>query len=356
MRRSRSLVLREPRRIGAIIAATVVTGIVVAAGAPAAAAPGFASGASKPPGLAGVRYKAIDLGFAADRLTINDRGQIAGYGNRRAYFWELGRVREIQVPDEFNYFVVGEINEAGTVVGTLVPLSSLDGSRAAIWHRGKFTVLPTFGLAQYEGTYGLSINDWGVVFGTGYSTVPDRSFVWYRGKLTPLWENNQDSSQVGINNWGDIVGQYDPRFNKPCTCRGAIWIRGELIDLGDFGDHGIFYVNEPRDLNNRREVVGYALVAGGYHAYHWRNGVLTDLGTLGGTNSRAYAINDRGQVIGEAETASGELRPFLWERGTMVDLTTRGLRPTDRVKDINIWGQIVGIRDGKATLFVPVPR
>jgi len=48
-----------------------------------------------------------------------------------------------------------------------------------------------------------------------------------------------------------------------------------------------------------------------------------------------------------------ESHPFLWERGTMIDLTTRGLRPTDQVKDINTWGRIVGVRDGRATLFVP---
>ncbi|WP_326550741.1 hypothetical protein [Micromonospora sp. NBC_01813] len=68
--------------------------------------------------------------------------------------------------------------------------------------------------------------------------------------------------------------------------------------------------------------------------------------------SLAVAISDRGEVIGHSETATGASHPFRWHRGTMVDLTTLGLRPTDRVVDVNVWGHIVGIRDGRATLFV----
>lgn len=32
---------------------------------------------------------------------------------------------------------------------------------------------------------------------------------------------------------------------------------------------------------------------------------MTDLGTLGGSNSRALAINDSGQVVGWADTTTG---------------------------------------------------
>ncbi|CAN5271702.1 hypothetical protein BH23CHL1_BH23CHL1_17390 [soil metagenome] len=38
---------------------------------------------------------------------------------------------------------------------------------------------------------------------------------------------------------------------------------------------------------------------------------VTDLGTLGGSFSRANALNDAGQVTGEAETATGESHAFL---------------------------------------------
>lgn len=41
--------------------------------------------------------------------------------------------------------------------------------------------------------------------------------------------------------------------------------------------------------------------------------MVTDLGTLGGFNSRAMGINDPGQVVGNGDTAGGNLHAFLWE-------------------------------------------
>jgi probable HAF family extracellular repeat protein len=46
----------------------------------------------------------------------------------------------------------------------------------------------------------------------------------------------------------------------------------------------------------------------------WENGVMTDLGTLGGTYSRPSNLNDRGQIVGTSTTASGETHAVLWER------------------------------------------
>jgi probable HAF family extracellular repeat protein len=39
---------------------------------------------------------------------------------------------------------------------------------------------------------------------------------------------------------------------------------------------------------------------------------MRDLGTLGGPASGAVAINERGQIAGDAETADGPDHAFLW--------------------------------------------
>jgi probable HAF family extracellular repeat protein len=47
---------------------------------------------------------------------------------------------------------------------------------------------------------------------------------------------------------------------------------------------------------------------------------VIDLGTLGGSDAIALALNDYGQVVGSSLTATGERHAFLWENGVMRDL------------------------------------
>jgi probable HAF family extracellular repeat protein len=88
-----------------------------------------------------------------------------------------------------------------------------------------------------------------------------------------------------------------------------------------------------------------------------RKYALTDLGTLGGTESFAYAVNDSGDIVGYSrypgDIASG---PFLWSKGEMIDLNARyelgqgyyaGI-----LENINNLGQIVGnSSDGHAVIL-----
>src|SRR3989449_10032738 len=53
---------------------------------------------------------------------------------------------------------------------------------------------------------------------------------------------------------------------------------------------------------------------------------ITDLGTLGGTASIAFGVNNVGQVVGDSNTTTSGIRPhaFLWQNGSMTDLGTLG--------------------------------
>jgi probable HAF family extracellular repeat protein len=53
---------------------------------------------------------------------------------------------------------------------------------------------------------------------------------------------------------------------------------------------------------------------------------ITDLGTIGGTQSRAFALNNSARVVGSSTPSGAGLsaRPFAWTNGTIVDIGTFG--------------------------------
>ncbi len=74
-----------------------------------------------------------------------------------------------------------------------------------------------------------------------------------------------------------------------------------------------------------------------YHLYE-----LVPLGHLGGGSSRASAINDRGWVVGESESASGEVRAFLWKPGAEMQSLGTLDGPGSRAHDISRDGNVAG--------------
>src|SRR6185503_18442143 len=96
-------------------------------------------------------------------------------------------------------------------------------------------------------------------------------------------------------------------------------------------------------INSSGQVVGYGVsaTAGYYRAFIWQDGVMTELGTLGGCCSYGRGINAAGQVVGESTTRDGESHGFLWDKGVMTDLGVIGF---GFAKAINARGAIVGSR------------
>ncbi len=154
-----------------------------------------------------------------------------------------------------------------------------------------------------------------------------------------------DSAGVIINEPGQIVGfsftnDIPNRTTAIPTVDPFLWEKGQMTDLGTLG--GTFgFANA---VNNRSQVVGFSDVAGDVanHAFIWEGGVLTDIGTLGGNNSTANWINGAGQVVGISDLADGTHHAFVWSKGKITDLGTVGSDPCSNGFHINARGQAIG--------------
>jgi len=93
------------------------------------------------------------------------------------------------------------------------------------------------------------------------------------------------------------------------------------------------------DINNLGQISGFVQSEPGAATYAalYAGGTITELGGFGGSSGFARALNDAGQMIGIASTASGAFRSFLYSGGSLTDLGD-GVN----AQNINARGDVVG--------------
>jgi probable HAF family extracellular repeat protein len=228
------------------------------------------------------------------------------------------------------------------------------------------TVIPTAALAAPPevtdlGTLGGG-NSWAfavsenreVVGGAETATGDEHAFSWTpAGGMVDLGTlGGSESLAFGVNDNGEVVGCSDITGTGGSCSAGESgndvhafsWTAtGGMVDLGTLGGA----TSDANAVNDSGQVVGWAETASGaVHAFSWtRTGGMVDLGTLGGLYSNAAGVSDSGQVVGTAATANGDLHAFSWTPGGgMVDLGTLGGSQSLSF-GVNDSGEVVGCAD-----------
>ncbi|MGC1452352.1 MAG: hypothetical protein WA830_20165 [Candidatus Sulfotelmatobacter sp.] len=280
----------------------------------------------------------------------------AGMPEVRAVIWKNGKIQDLGTLEGGYESAAYAINSHGQVVGTstnTVPdANSMAPNTWWLWG---------YGIATYQyqtraflwdnengmqdlGTLGtgadaqaLFINEAGQVAGVSYVSSASGAGCGF-GRVTDsfIWDKESGMRDLGsfggsctkvadLNNRGQVVGAAWVVGDQ--AIRPFLWDKGSFRDLG--GTLGGTQTNALA-LNQRGEAAGTASLPGDNttHAVLWRHvGEFTDLGTVGNDPCAfAWAINDATQVVGLSSPSDcanyNVSRPFLWEKGSMVDLNS----------------------------------
>jgi probable HAF family extracellular repeat protein len=218
--------------------------------------------------------------------------------------------------------------------------------------RWAITDLGTLGGRSSEA---LGINARGQIVGWADTSAKDEygilrhhAFLWANGHMRDLGTlGGPQSEAVAINGSGQVVGWADTDA-KGGVYHAFLWENGHMRDLGTFGGPQ----SEAVAINASGQVVGFTDTGRTYqasgsgtrvyekHAFLWEKGRMRDLGTLGGRESAATAINGKGLVVGWAETKEKVRHGFLWRNGILRDLRLRLARDASTAVAINDHGQV----------------
>lgn len=241
------------------------------------------------------------------------------------------------------------INNDGQVAGAS---STPDGSgwHAVVWNG---TALTDLGAGGAGNSVALDINEAGQVVGRQDTAFGWSAIRWFQGGATYLQTQAGGTSYAsGINNAGLIVGESEPTMNS--LAHASVWNDGELTTMSTVGGTGLGVAMR---INDAGEIVGMSANAKGEERPTlWKNGTPVDLGTLGGPNGTAGAINSRGQIVGVSDAVYGSrfaIRATLWDGGKVIELATLG-GPFSAANAINNSGQIVGWSADAGEHYYPV--
>lgn len=220
-------------------------------------------------------------------------------GQRQAFEWKAGKSLPLTLFGGQCSSANG-INNAGHIVGGACP-SGETLRHAYLYRKGSALDLGTFGGTSSVGI-GVNRFDQVAGYYT-LTDGTARAFLWQRkgwadlGSLGGSFIYAYDLDDSGtITGQSDISNDPDPVYGIP-PFHGFQWSKGVLADLGPIFGGNFNYGNS---INSAGVIVGSSDVAGdtGAHAFIWNQGTVTDLTPDGNIDAWGTDINTQGQVVG----------------------------------------------------------
>jgi probable HAF family extracellular repeat protein len=235
------------------------------------------------------------------------------------------------------------INNRGEVTGWMYNSSPIPGHVAFIWRNGE---LRDLGVPAGEfATQGFSISNNGFIVGD----TNQRPAIWSNGTWTvvPLYGTFNDVNEAGV-----AVGGF--RFPGGLDASAAVYKDGVITDLGTIpGGTGYSFAEA---LNNAGTIVGIATLPTPpfsglwkFRGFVYENGVMRDIGTLGGDSSYLYDINNSGTAVGCSQVPGGRLVATTYSAGVLQPLAA--IPGNSCAKAINERGDIIGSSDSGGWLY-----
>jgi uncharacterized membrane protein len=223
-------------------------------------------------------------------------------------------------------------------------ISATAGSYAAGPFEARRTIIEAPNGTNSEAT---DVNNAGVVVGA-YNDPNARAFAWSRSSGFVDLEGATTSFSLAraINECGQIVGELGSHAVRWNTFH-------EVEDLGTLGGSN----SSAADINDRGDVAGYSqLTPGGRGApFLWtEEDGMRQIVECEGQSGTAAALNNARQVVGSCDAISGSYRAFFWSARTgRIDLDLPGFRNSAAV-GINARGEVVGDATALEPEFVVV--
>lgn len=328
------------------------------------------------------RYKVIDVGtfggptssYNFGSVIINGRGAVVSAADTsifdeacgcfvtHGFRWDNGVLTDLGTLPGGTGSFADAINSKGLIVGIADVPDPVIGHRgdAALWTHGQIIDLGSLG-----GPFAApnDINNREQIVGGGLNTIPDtfgglgpflggttqtRALLWQNRTMQDLGTlGGNDAFAIFVNERGQIAGNSytnsipNPETGIP-TVHPFVWENGLMVDLGTLGG-GLYAV--ANRLNGRGQVAGTSDVTRDQtvqHAFLWERGQLQDLGTFGGDLSFGNWLDEAGGVVGGATTDDLLFRAFRWKNGHMTNLGSLNGDQCSVAFGGNSKGQVVG--------------